>query len=399
MATSSTVPSTTDEKHPHAVISKNHRLLRLVKLFIIAFVSVGTFVLTVIDVFQTVKKHEKEQKLSRKIESSIRTSYVIHNLQKERGLTALFLLLKIWHEKGHVEELHRVRQDTNESILAFRQWDSLGTTLTNRGDPDLLLNLLHIQRAKINGMKENVLVSDHLHIYSSWINELISLLPLYIANDNWESFANVLFTYQLIIQSKEEAGLERALGGLYFIQGKNISVANASWYHEKRIRAKSYLSTAFSFSTEVKKIYEAVIKEVNATPLINHIEERRKLLVFGNISKPSQDSALEWFHLMTQYNNLLLEVQTRHGSYIIDQVKDGIQLTARSLIIRSLLLCFTLVVVPCILISLVKVENELYKYTLTLFDTVGLEQARTEFLMQENSRYVSSECSKVKFVL
>lgn len=391
MVTPSTLPSPTGPKHQQAVISKKDRRLQFFKLSIIAFVSLATVVLTSRDVAQTAKIYKMKQNLREKVKISIETASIIHNLQKERGLTALFLVMKLRRTHRSKKKMEKFRRDTDESIRSVKEWGNSASSKTEISNSVSFLKALKSFRSKVDNKSENVQVTRHLHTYSSWINELISWLPQHTAEENLEDYAHLVFGYQMIIQSKEEAGLERALGGMYFIQGKNFGIANTSWYNEKRIRANGYLSTAFSFSTEVKKIYNELINNKKVTSWMQRLKAKRDLLVFGYISKPSKSSAQAWFDLMTQYSNLMLEVQMRIANLIQHHVKDEIKMSLNSLVIRSLLLCFTLIVVPCIIFSLVKVQKAFYEYTLSLIDKVDLEQGRTEFLMNENARYVEGE--------
>ncbi len=133
----------------------------------------------------------------------------------------------------------------------------------------------------------------------------------------------------------------------------------------------------------------------NNTQLMKEINEKRSILTGKSYIKSSDDAAYEWFELMTKYNNLMLELQIRQADLIQAKVNEEIDKSTYELAIRSLLLCFTLIIVPCIVVSLAKVQKRFYEYTLSLFDKVGLEQARTDFLMRENARHVDSKYNRV----
>ena len=183
----------------------------------------------------------------------------------------------------------------------------------------------------------------------------------------------------MIILSKEEAGMERALGGLKFTQGTNFSSSNTIWYNEKRVLAEKYLTIGFLFSSEIKNIHASLF--TNTSDLMKKIEKKRKVLSDGWYNKTSNDEAYEWFELMTKYNNLMLELQIRQADLLQEKVEDKRVESKNQLVIRSLLLCFTVIIVPVIVVSLARVQKSFYEYTLSLFDKVGLEQARTDFIM------------------
>ena len=399
MASFPTLDTSVEPEHPRKVISKKDRQVRLVKLFIIVAITIATVVLTSVDVYETAKIYNKEKQLKKKLENSIAAASLIHNLQKERGLTAMILGFKIINTKRDIEPLqYLARQETDEGIRALGEFSENKITCNGSKEQSsgCFTEALNNYRSKIDKQEEDsaqdiIQVTDQLRTYSSWINEYIAWLPQYTAHENLRNYANLVFAYQMIIQSKEDAGMERALGGLHFVQGKNFSTENHSWFNEKRIRAKNTLSTAFSFSDDVKSIYDSLIREMNATLWMPQMVLKRQILSSRNVYKPSTKSATEWFNLMTKYNNLMLQLQLKIGKSIQALVSDQIDSAAKTLIARSILLGFTFIVVPSIIISLIKVQNAFYIYTLSLFDKVGLKQGRTDFIMKENARHVESK--------
>ena len=366
-------------EHPKTVITEKGRRLQLVKLFIVALISMATVSLVVIDVFQTARSFGKKNELIYKIQGSIDTGLVIHNLQKERGMTAF--LLGFEHE--HLE-LQKIRSKTNESIevLELRDDNELGMLTGNK---NTFWKVLEDFRHEIDNGEVSVI--ENLHTYRKWVMQLISTLPKYTEYQNLEDYADLVYAYELVILSKEELGMERALGCLRF--SNSTTKINATWYNEKRFLAENYLRTGFLFSSDMKSIHSTIFS--NTSHWMKKLEEKRKIISSESFSESSDEEAHEWFDLMTKYNNLMLELQIQLADLIEAKVGDEIQESTNELVIRSLLLCFTLIIVPCIIVSLARVQKRFYQYTLSLFDKVGLEQARTDFIMQQNARLVESK--------
>jgi hypothetical protein len=399
--------ASSNAEHPNTVVTKKDRQYQLLKLFIIALVSVATVTLTIIDVIQTAKSFEKKEELTYKIQGSIDTALVIHNLQTERGMTALqFGFQQLQYDEERLK-LRNIRRKTNESIVILEKSDDTDLSMLTGGTMSFWYALEDFRR-KIDHEKTHVI--ECLQTYRKWIIRLISTLAKYTESENLGDYANVVYAYEMVILSKEEAGMERALGGLKFTQGKNFSAINTTWYNEKRVLAENYLETGFLFSSELKNIHTSLF--ANTSYWIKKIDKKRKVLSGGVYQKFSDDEVYVWFELMTKYINMMLEFQVRLAVVIETKLKQEIDQSKYQLVIRSLLLCFTLIVVPCIIISLARVQKSFYVYTLSLFDKVGLEQARTDFLMRENSRHVDSkfnlckckqnhlkDCSILRFVL
>jgi hypothetical protein len=385
---SASLQATSDAKEPNTVITKKDRRYQLVKLFIIALVSTGTVALTIIDVVHTANSFEKKTKLIYKVQGSINTAFLIHNLQKERGLTALQLGFQLLNFNESRLKLRDTRRETTKSIAVLESRDDTDLNSITEGTSTFYDELEEF-RNKIDKGKINVIT--HLHKYRHWVYSLISTLTDYIKTENLEDYANTVYAYEMVVLGKEEAGMERALGGLKFIYGKNFSIINTTWYNEKRALAQNYLKTAFLFSPEVKKTYSMLLIKNNNSQVMNEIEKHRFTLSGAIYNKHSDNAAYRWFELMTKYNNMMLELQIRQADLIEEKVKEELYLSTNQLLIRSLLLCFTLIVVPCIVLSLAKVQKSFYEYTLSLFDKVQLEQARTDFIMRENARHVESK--------
>ncbi len=372
-------------ENPKTVITKKDRRYQLAKLFIIAIVSIVTVALTIIDVIQTAKSFANKRELNYKIQGSIVTALVIHNLQKERGMTVIQLGCKQLHFQDERLTLRDIRRKTNESIIVLekREDAKLSSFTGGRSLSHILKNL----RSEIDEGRINIVQT--LQTYQKWIAKLISRLTKYTESENLEDYANLVYSYEMVVLSKEEAGMERALGGLKFTHGKNFTLIDTTWYNEKRVLAENYLETAYLFSSALKDLHTSAF--TNTSHLMERIKEKREVLSGEIYNKWSVDEAYEWFALMTKYSNLMLALQKRLADMIERKVNEQIHQSTNQLAIRSMLLCFTLIIVPCIIISLAKVQKSFYKYTLSLFDKVGLEQSRTDFLMRENARHCDSK--------
>ena len=282
-----------------------------------------------------------------------------------------------------------MRRKVNRSINVLEKRDDTDLNLIIGGAPTFWCTLESF-RNKIDRGKSNII--EQLKTYRRWISSLISTLANYTKSENLYDYANLVYAYEMVVLSKEEAGMERALGGFKFSRDKKYTIRNTSWYNEKRVLAKNYLQTAFLFSSELHNTFTTLMDDKN-THLLQKIEEKRKVLASDTYNK-SEETAYEWFELMTEYNDLMLQLQIRQADLIETNVNDEIDRGISRLAIRALLLCFTLIIVPCLIVSLARVQKRFYEYTLMLFGNVGLEQARTDFLMRENARHVDSKYNR-----
>ena len=387
----SNIHSQDEPQHNKNLITKKHRRFQLLKLGIIALVAAAIAVYTIVDVARATKLHIQIMNLEDKVDKKIETTSLIHHLQKERGMTALILASHWRKRNAEYKDLIDCQRKVNKSILSLKSlggsYES-GTVITSK--LSFLRDLQRIRKTVL-GTEQTVSIKQQLNTYSKWIIELISWLPNYIAKEKFDDYSGWVYSYLMITNSKEEAGLERVLGGLYFLKGKNFTFENISWYNEKRIRARCFRDAAFSFSEAVQDIYRSLQKSNNYSLVMKKIEAKRKILISKESFTPSHEAASEWFDLMTDCNDILFELQTRVSSFVEESIKNEANLILKSLIHPLFLLFFTLLLVPGLLFSLMKVQNANCKNTISLDGKVNLEQGRTAFLMRENARHVDSK--------
>jgi hypothetical protein len=235
---------------------------------------------------------------------------------------------------------------------------------------------------------DGLMVHELIRIFSSWIHEFISWLAHYTVTQDIQNHADDLFAYHMILNTKEELELEKTFGAMYFLHGEEFTFQNVTLYNEKRVRAQAFLDTGLLFSSVVKNNYYSLIKEMNASVWLKDIESKRQYIASNSFTNSSKDNAMDWFDLMTKYGDLMLRLEVNDANRIESHVDDVIRSNVLWLIIRSLLVCFAVIAVPFIILSLVRIQNDFYKYAHSLHHKVGLEQSRTEFLMRENARHV-----------
>ncbi|XP_028412780.1 uncharacterized protein LOC114535682 [Dendronephthya gigantea] len=387
--------ATASPENPKKIISPKNKRSQIAKILIIVLVTAISVVFTIVDVVVTAQNLKQQNELKNNIIHGIHVSEIIHNLQNERSLTTMLSLA--WNTTKNILHLKKIRESTDESIQVLLEWrytlpGLLGETISNSAS---FLNEIRYFRSKIDNGDE-LMAHDHINIFSTWIHELITWLAHYTVTQDIQTHTDDLFAYHMIVNTKEELELEKIFGSIYFLRGENASFQNITSYNDKRVRAHAFLETALLFSSVVKKHYDSLIKDLNATTWLADIEAKRNYLVLKKVKNSSNHSAKKWFEFMTKYGDLMVRLETEDASRIQSHVEDLIRSSILWLIIRSLLVCFAVITVPFIIISLVKVQNKFYKYAYSLHHKVGLEQSRTDFLMRENARHVQDLASRWK---
>ena len=384
-------------EHPKKVITTRNKRLQILKITMIVFVTALSVVLTIIDVVHTAQHLKEKHVLKQNIARGIKVSSLIHNLQTERSQTFMFLVFKEWNTTTKVLKLNEARKSTDESIQYFKEWHYTlsgvnGKTISNS---DSFLNEVRYIRSKTDCSNRQT-VHDLIQIFSRWIHKLISWISLYTVTKDSQNHTDDLFAYHMIVNSKEDLELEKTFGATYFIHGRNFTFQNITAYNEKRVRAQAFLDTALQFSSVMKNNYFSLMKEMNASLWLQDIKLKREYITSNGIKNSSMKDAMDWLDLMAKYGNLMLRLEMNDANRIESNVEEVMESIIRWLIIRSLLVCFAVIAVPFLILSLIRVQNDFYSYAYSLHQRVGLEQSRTDFLMRENARHVEGLASRWK---
>lgn len=240
---------------------------------------------------------------------SVKMSNLVHEQQKERGATAVFLGSK---GKKFYGELAAQRKDTNAKRQIFLNYMK-SFDLSKYGDDfksdmeTLLVELDKMDSIRSRVSDLSIPVSQAISYYTN-LNaqnlEIISKLALLSSN---AEITNYLHTYVNFLNSKERAGVERAVGSAAFAQGafkpktldkfKNLISIQDTYM-------KAFLAIATS---EQVKFYEDTLIGKN----VNEVNRMRKVAI-ESASQPIKDvDAGYWFKSITAKINLLKKIENK----------------------------------------------------------------------------------------
>lgn len=153
--------------------------------------------------------------IKKNIYLSLELSLVIHNLQIERGTTALYISSNgdpfVW------PRLAAYYTQTDDAIKTLSAWIPLP------GDDVSFKSRDHFQ-AYISTFRDNldpqnVSLRQAVKFYTDINAMFIKMIAKSINIANRFEFWTELTAYQMLIISKEQAGIERAIGSTYYARG------------------------------------------------------------------------------------------------------------------------------------------------------------------------------------
>ncbi|KAK3583865.1 hypothetical protein CHS0354_022915 [Potamilus streckersoni] len=151
------------------------------------------------------------------IQLSLEITNLVHRIQTERGTTVLYI-----GSKGDPEIFTRLTlsyKSTDEAILSITIWNSMDT-------PDYFMSKTsfhdHIKNFRHLLDHSNLTVFDAVEFYSKDNEIFIYWIGNAVRHVQKVAFWTHLVTYHMLIVSKEQTGIERALGSAFHVQGKKM---------------------------------------------------------------------------------------------------------------------------------------------------------------------------------
>ncbi|MBX2837243.1 MAG: nitrate- and nitrite sensing domain-containing protein [Gammaproteobacteria bacterium] len=238
-------------------------------------------------------------------ELGVVSSRLIHELQKERGMTAGFLTSK---GAKFADSLVAQRKLTDERLKELKSYlstferDKFGSSLNSILDFGASeLAKMPDMRAKIDaqGLAVGAAIGYYTGINRSYIN-LIGQLPKL---SSVGALSNAGSAYVSFIQSKERAGIERAVLASAF--SKNELSDDMSTRFQKLVSEQdTYMSVFLSLATEQQReYYVATLSGASVAET-----KRMRELAFQKSQGFNIDAA-EWFRVQTDKINLLKNIE------------------------------------------------------------------------------------------
>lgn len=246
-----------------------------------------------------------------------KVSALVHELQKERGRTAGFIGTGLRSDlKGLVDNQ---RDDTDVALNIFRQADTafdtsaLGAGFENElAQARQAIGQLDNQRRQIdNGART---VPQMAVYYTSTIASLLDIVKFMTISASNADVMQALTGYIGILEAKERAGLERAMGNVGFNSGAfpqevyNRFVGLVS-------QQEAFLSIFNNFATpETVRFYEDTVRG----PAVDEVARMRKFATdTGGALDNNQPIPTDWFEQITAKIDLMKRVEDRNNQEIV----------------------------------------------------------------------------------
>jgi methyl-accepting chemotaxis protein len=243
-------------------------------------------------------------------------SGLVHELQKERGASALFL-----GSKGTQfgEQLAAQRKDTDKSVVIFQA--SVKSFDPSAFGPDFVKAVSEAQslltsqldtRSKIDQL--SIEPGQAIGGYTKSIYKLVDVVAMLAVLSTDSRISTVISAYLNFMEAKERAGQERAVGSAGF-----AAKAFQPTLYRRYIALGAEQETFFgSFTRYASPAQTQFFKTTLDNPVVGEVEKLRKI-AYDSISTGNTGgiNAPDWFKLTTQRIDLLRKVEDSLANEIV----------------------------------------------------------------------------------
>jgi methyl-accepting chemotaxis protein len=244
---------------------------------LLALPLIGVVYFASVFLISTYSQYNKTDRLETLIILSSKASILVHETQKERGLTAGFL------GSGGKKFQDEIKAQRIKANNAFIQYNNFAQTIDYTKYDKKLINVidkttttfqnLSTIREDIDNM--NIKVQDAITYYTNMNQLILKPIDFTIKSSDISSLTNDIIAYSSFLKAKEKAGIERAVGTNTLSADKfNLGMRNK--FISLIASQNSYLNTFKEFaSSSDAKYFDNIMQGED----INHILRIRKTLL------------------------------------------------------------------------------------------------------------------------
>ncbi|MDX4066939.1 nitrate- and nitrite sensing domain-containing protein [Aliarcobacter skirrowii] len=288
--------------------------------------------------YDSYRSLENLKSLDKVVILSTKIGALVHETQKERGMTAGFIESKGVKFK---DDLPKQREEVNKQITFLNEF--LSDFDKSKYNNDFIKNLnsgleklkdLQGVRNSVNSL--NIATPIAMAYYIDTNTLLLNTLGTIVKFSNSPNVTKELGSYMNFLLAKERTGLERAVGTNTFLQNKFTEGLKARFY-TLIAEQTAYLDIFSKIAS--KDIVDFYLKTVVGKD-IEEVEKMRKIALFSNIEENFGVDPNYWFERNTNKINLLKQVEDHISIHLLSEINLEKDEATFHLILFSLLSIF-----------------------------------------------------------
>jgi methyl-accepting chemotaxis protein len=329
------------------------------KLILLVLVPLlATLYLSLSSLSALTSKQVQLEEIQELITLTIANNALIHELQKERGATALYLGSK---GERFTSELKAQRKLTNKAHMHLNE--KLTVFSSNNDDVNNIVltiksGLLTLDGIRARSDRFSIPLSEAINYYTTQNHNMLSLTGFFSAISPTETVGNAIAYYNFL-EAKERAGIERAVASASF--AKN-SFTQAAFQHFIGLIAlqSSYVEQfRAKASVNVVNVYNNTL----TNDAVVEVNRMRAVAVSVGQNGPFNIDAGEWFKNATARINTLKDIENLLADEFITDINKLLNKASSNVIVNLIVIISTFIItffiVYVILANLIKQLNEI----------------------------------------
>lgn len=286
------------------LLSIRYKLLALfiIPLFIFLVVSL-------VKIDESGNRAEKISELQQLTDLAIHISSLVHETQKERGVTGIFLSSE---GQKFIHELQQQRKLTDDKKQVFVQFlasfdranysDSFNRSLTAATD-----QLDQLDNFRLAVMDMDVEVDRGLYFYTATNSLFLDVIGNMIHNSVEPELTRAILAYVDFLKGKELAGIERAMLSAAFT-GQNFSTATYYQFIQLVTEQQSYYQEFVDMATSQQV---ADFKKLSGSDYFTNVQVYRDIVHEHSSTGSFAVNPAQWFGVITAKINQLKILEDR----------------------------------------------------------------------------------------
>ncbi|XP_060595370.1 uncharacterized protein LOC132749574 [Ruditapes philippinarum] len=364
---------------------KRIQLFKILCLTVIPILGVWGFTMHSLTVSVETKADIETAKTSMSV--VVMLGELIHHIQRERDMSVLYLSDLGPGTKTFLLAEYMATDDALQKLTTWPRGLQSNPREEFRSKANLM-SFITQHRASLN--PTTVDIYAEINFYSGITSEFLLWLVENIKGSGFGSIWKTLVAYQKITRCKEDIGVERAYGAMFYATGHFEKWTDYEFYNEKIHDFKYNYKTAVFYSDAVVPLHTEEVNEIKSTGL--NITE----IIFGyrfeiqnnemNVSYKSIEKAKWFFDNITIYLDSLLQIQLKVAARITSEVKDVLSEVIIKTFVYALMVVVVIAMCPVIMFTANGLSTDIQLYTVTLVEKskeLNMEKYKTETLLYQ----------------
>ncbi len=289
---------------------------------------------------------------------TVANNALVHELQKERGATAVYLGSKGEKFSYELKEQRKLTDKAHTLLNAKLKVFSSENDKVNNIILTVKNGLLKLDRIRARSDELSISLNDAIGYYTTQNHEMLSLAEFFSTISPTETVSNAI-GYYVLLEAKERAGIERAVASGGFAMDKFTQAAFQKFTSLVALQ-DSYLEQ-FSAKASSNTI-NAYKNSLNSNAVIE-VNRMRNVAVSVGQAGPFNIDASVWFKSATGRINLLKDIENLVADEFIADIDKLLHEASRGVSIDLIIIITTFImtifIVYVILANLIKQLNEI----------------------------------------